>query len=204
MLTNMFRIFRKNCVIPFFAKNATYSNSGWPQLLLQVSDLIQVLLRPVPERRPSAEQLLTCSKLDNEVSTSVVDPNQHGSAFILVGCIQIRVALRIRIRIQEDQNEPQKWRKFKFWSARCSLLRDEDFSCSLCVLYGGLGISKLQFLIKKISALDFDPEPALTKNAESGTVSGSATNADPQHWLARCFFFTSICFLPGVMLSYRF
>jgi hypothetical protein len=43
-------------------------------VLLQVSDLIQVLLRPVPERRPSAEQLLTCSKLDNEVSTSVVDP----------------------------------------------------------------------------------------------------------------------------------
>jgi hypothetical protein len=32
-----------------------------------MSDLIQVLLRPVPERRPSAEQLLTCSKLDTEV-----------------------------------------------------------------------------------------------------------------------------------------
>jgi hypothetical protein len=25
---------------------------------------------------------------------------------------------------------------------RCSLLRDEDFSCSLEALYGGLGISK--------------------------------------------------------------
>ncbi len=35
-------------------------------------------------------------------------------------------------------------------SARCSLLRDEDFSCSLDVLYGGQRISKLQFLIKKI------------------------------------------------------
>jgi hypothetical protein len=32
-----------------------------------VADLIQVLLRPIPERRPSAEQLLTCSKLENEV-----------------------------------------------------------------------------------------------------------------------------------------
>ena len=32
----------------------------------------------------------------------------------------------------------------------CSLLRAEGFSCSLGVLYGGLGISKLQFLIKKI------------------------------------------------------
>jgi len=29
-------------------------------------------------------------------------------------------------------------------------LRAEGFSCSLGVLYGGLGISKLQFLIKKI------------------------------------------------------
>jgi hypothetical protein len=28
-------------------------------------------------------------------------------------------------------------------------LRAEGFSCSLGVLYGGLGISKLQFLIKK-------------------------------------------------------
>merc|ERR1712142_353757 len=33
----------------------------------KVSDLIQVLLRPLPERRPSAEQLLTCSKLEAEV-----------------------------------------------------------------------------------------------------------------------------------------
>jgi hypothetical protein len=29
-------------------------------------------------------------------------------------------------------------------------LRAEGFSCSLSVLYEGLGISKLQFLIKKI------------------------------------------------------
>merc|ERR1719369_2168008 len=33
----------------------------------KVADLVQVLLRPVPERRPSAEQLLTCSKLEKEV-----------------------------------------------------------------------------------------------------------------------------------------
>jgi hypothetical protein len=37
-----------------------------------------------------------------------------------------------------------------FLSTGCSLLRAEGFSCSLGVLYGGLGISKLQFLIKKI------------------------------------------------------
>ncbi len=37
-----------------------------------------------------------------------------------------------------------------FLSTGCSLLRSEGFYCSLGVLYGGLGISKLQFLIKKI------------------------------------------------------
>ncbi len=61
--------------------------------------------------------------------------------------------LGIRTWIQEGQNEPQKWSKFKCWIARCSLLRDKDFSCSLDVLYGGLGIRKLQFLIKEISAV---------------------------------------------------
>ena len=37
-----------------------------------------------------------------------------------------------------------------FWSAGYFLCRAEGFSCSLGVLYGGLGISKLQFLIKKL------------------------------------------------------
>jgi hypothetical protein len=37
----------------------------------------------------------------------------------------------------------------KLKSAGYSLLRAEGFSCSLDVLYGGLGINKLQFLIKK-------------------------------------------------------
>ncbi len=66
----------------------------------------------------------------------------------------------------------------------CSLLRAEGFSCSLGVLFGGLGISKLQFLIKKIKikfpavnffsilghqTLDPDPESgsAIRKNAGS-------------------------------------
>ncbi len=34
-----------------------------------------------------------------------------------------------------------------FSSAGCSVLRDEGFHCSLDVLYGGLGIRKLQFSI---------------------------------------------------------
>jgi hypothetical protein len=44
----------------------------------------------------------------------------------------------------------KKSRIFMFLSTGCSLLRAEGFSCSLGVLYGGLGIIKLQFLIKKI------------------------------------------------------
>ncbi len=44
----------------------------------------------------------------------------------------------------------KKSRIFMFLKIGCSLLRAEGFSCSLGVLYGGLGRSKLQFLIKKI------------------------------------------------------
>jgi hypothetical protein len=44
----------------------------------------------------------------------------------------------------------KKSRIFMFLSTGCSLLRAEGFSCSLSVLYGGLGISKLQVLIKNI------------------------------------------------------
>jgi hypothetical protein len=44
----------------------------------------------------------------------------------------------------------KKSRIFMFLSTGCSLLRTEGFSCSLGVLCGGLGTSKLQFLIKKI------------------------------------------------------
>ncbi len=39
--------------------------------------------------------------------------------------------------------------KFIFWSVGWPLLRAEGFFCNLDVLYGGLGIGKLQFLIKK-------------------------------------------------------
>jgi hypothetical protein len=44
----------------------------------------------------------------------------------------------------------KKYRIFMFRNAGCSLLRSEGFSCSLGALYGGLGISKSQFLIKII------------------------------------------------------
>jgi hypothetical protein len=40
--------------------------------------------------------------------------------------------------------------KFMFWSVGWPLLRAEGFFYNLDILYGGLGIGKLQFLIKKI------------------------------------------------------
>ncbi len=53
----------------------------------------------------------------------------------------------------------KKFINFLFLSAGYFLFRAEGFSCSLDIRYGGLGISKLQFLIKKgfkkISAVFF-------------------------------------------------
>ncbi len=64
------------------------------------------------------------------------------------------------------------------WSAGCSLLRADGFTCSLAALYWGLGINKKKFLIKKIKikfpavnffpilghqTLDPDPDPKLEK-----------------------------------------
>jgi hypothetical protein len=59
-------------------------------------------------------------------------------------------------------------------------------SCSLGVIYGGLGIGKKQFLIKNIKIkfpavnifnfISSNPGSAIRKNAGSGSVSGSALN----------------------------
>jgi hypothetical protein len=43
---------------------------------------------------------------------------------------------------QKSHKNRKKLRNFMFWSAGCSLFRAEGFSCTLDVLYGGLGISK--------------------------------------------------------------
>jgi hypothetical protein len=53
-------------------------------------------------------------------------------------------------RAKMTHKNRKNYRIFMFCSAGCSLLRAEGFSCSLGVLYGGLGISKWQVLIKKI------------------------------------------------------
>jgi hypothetical protein len=52
-----------------------------------------------------------------------------------------------------------------FSRAGCSLSRAEGISCSLCVLYGGLGITKLQFFFSAVHFFQFlviktlDPDP---------------------------------------------
>ncbi len=133
-----------------------------------------------------------------------------GSAWIRIN-LSCWIRIRIRIQIADLDPDPggqklptknrKKSRIFIFLSTGCSLLRAEGFSCSLGVLYGGLGISKLQFLIKKIGitfpAINFfqfqvikpwirirDPDLESgsgirirnQKNAGSGSVSGSALN----------------------------
>jgi hypothetical protein len=105
----------------------------------------------------------------NEISINNKLPK---SGFRIRIRIRINLSCWIRIRIQIADPDPDphtncgsgsgsrrtkmtpKYRKkdriFIFWSAGCSLLKAESFSCSLGVLYGGLGVSKLQFFIKKI------------------------------------------------------
>ncbi len=102
-----------------------------------------------------------------------------GSALIWVAGSGSAFKLQIRIRIQEGKNVPhtvnrEKSRIFMFLSTGCSLLRDESVSCSLGVLYGGLGVSKLQFLIKKIE-IKF-PAINFLNFRSSNTGSGSALN----------------------------
>ena len=53
------------------------------------------------------------------------------------------------IRIRNPARKQKKVNGFLYLSVVYSLLRSEGFSCSLDVIYGGLGISKLQFQIKK-------------------------------------------------------
>jgi hypothetical protein len=76
----------------------------------------------------------------------------------------------------------KKSRIVMFLSTGCSLLRAEGFSCSLGVLYGGLGIRKLQFLIKKIE-IKFPAKIFFFNFRSSNLGSGSGIrigNPDPQ------------------------
>ncbi len=96
----------------------------------------------------------------------------------------------------------KKFRNFIFWSVGCFLLRAEGFSCSLDVLYEGLRISKLQFLIKKdsknfqlyffvFSVWSSNPESGLDPDPDSLKMldpdpypDPESMNPDPQHCFA--------------------
>ncbi len=75
------------------------------------------------------------------------DPHTHLNLAVL--WIQIRIRIGPR-RAQKAKGNSKQLKNFIFWSAGCSLLRAERFSCRLDVLYEGLTISKLQFFIKKL------------------------------------------------------
>jgi hypothetical protein len=70
----------------------------------------------------------------------LLDPDPHSNCGSGSGSRRAKITHKNR----------KKSRIFMFLSTGCSLLRAERFSWSLGVLYGGLGISKLQFLNKKI------------------------------------------------------
>ena len=53
-------------------------------------------------------------------------------------------------RREKITHKKEEEKNFMFSSAWCSLVRAEGFFCSFDVLYGRLGIGKLQFLVKKI------------------------------------------------------
>jgi hypothetical protein len=104
-------------------------------------------------------------------------------------CIRINVsdldADSVRSVDPDPDSGGQKLRKFMFWSAGCSLLRAEGFSCCMDVLYGGLGISKLQFSSFSCfwssnprSVLDPDPKP----NLDRYSAENALKNPDPKHW----------------------
>ncbi len=91
--------------------------------------------------------LFTIGFLASRVSDPYPDPHPDPHASALIWVAGSGSGSR---RAKMTHKNRKKYRIFMFWSAGCSLFRTEGFSCSLGVLYGGLGISKLQFLIKKI------------------------------------------------------
>lgn len=62
----------------------------------KLTDLVQVLLRPVPDRRPSAETLIQCAKLEKEVKIYLAYVN---------GMIKDKEAARVRIASVKAEEE---------------------------------------------------------------------------------------------------
>ena len=82
--------------------------------------------------------------------TIVTLPNSNGMQLLL--CYD-NEGVYVNTYGKVHEQEPRNFFTSRFWQIFFHfffLLRAEGFYCSLVVLYGGLGISKLQFLIKKI------------------------------------------------------
>ncbi len=75
--------------------------------------------------------------------SSVSDSDPHGSALTLVGCVRFLIG-----NADPDPEGQNASHNFMVCSAGCSLLKEDGLTYSLYILYGGLGISKLQCLIK--------------------------------------------------------
>ncbi len=84
-------------------------------------------------------------------------------------------------RAKMTHKNRRKSKIFMFLSTGCSLLRAEGFSCSLGVLYWGLEIRKVQFLIKKIE-IKFPARNFFSfRSSNPGSGSGiRIRNPDPQ------------------------
>jgi len=111
-----------------------------------------------PIYKPLVERCAGVYGVGNILKTSVADPDPGLGAFLPldpgsgIGFFRIQSDHWIRIRNLNTDPDPggQKWhlkKKIMFWSVGWPLLWAGGFFCDLDILYGGLGIGKLQFLI---------------------------------------------------------
>ncbi len=140
--------------------SAAHTKSKWicmvPQLHSRICNvMVRIRIRnpnPHPDPEHCSFRYGTYRRVRVAGSGSV-----SGSAWVR---INLSCWIRIRIQIADPDPDPggQKWptkieksTEFScFEVLDCSLWRAEGFFCGLAVLYEGQGISKLQFLIKKI------------------------------------------------------
>jgi hypothetical protein len=116
----------------------------------QAYDIFQTPLSsgyPLPLKERTRKEQTLAHEMPGEQAKICNEYHGCGS-----GSAWIRINLSCSIQIQEGKNDPQKKLK-NFHVLKCwmfSFLRADGFSFSLCVLYGGLRISKVKFSIQKI------------------------------------------------------
>jgi hypothetical protein len=103
-------------------------------------------------------------------------------------------------KLPTNIEKSKKIHVLKYWMF---FFEAEGFSCCLCALYGGLGITKLQFLSKNINFLSckfFSIFGHQNLGFRTGSVSGSAImkNAGSGSALIQCGFTTLVYALEWV------